>query len=74
MKTMKVLSFAKYGRPSVISGQDKCIPDPKPGEVCVEVHAAAIDPSDVKNVAGAFEAPLPRVPGRDYAGLVIARD
>jgi hypothetical protein len=37
-----------------------------------EPRAAAINPSDVKNVAGAFKASLPRVPGRDYAGVVVA--
>ena len=34
--------------------------------------AAAINPSDVKNVAGAFKTQLPRTPGRDYAGTVVA--
>lgn len=28
----------------------------------------------MKNVAGAFKASLPRVPGRDYAGLGVTRD
>jgi NADPH:quinone reductase-like Zn-dependent oxidoreductase len=28
----------------------------------------------LKNVAGAFKASLPRVPGRDYAGVVVAGD
>ena len=46
----------------------------KPGEALIEVHAAAINPSDVKNVAGAFEASLPRTPGRDYAGVVVEGD
>ncbi len=45
-----------------------------PGEALVELHASAINPSDVNNVAGAFQAPLPRVPGRDYAGVVVAGD
>ncbi len=37
----------------------------------VRVRAASINPSDVKNVAGAFhQTTLPRVPGRDYAGVV----
>ena len=40
----------------------------------VELHASAINPSDVKNVAGVFTASLPRVPGRDYAGVVVAGD
>jgi NADPH:quinone reductase-like Zn-dependent oxidoreductase len=37
----------------------------------VRVIAASINPSDVKNVAGAMkQTTLPRVPGRDYSGVV----
>ena len=68
---MKALRFAEFGRPSVLSLEDIASPALRPGEVLVEVHAAAINPSDVKNVAGAFHASLPRTPGRDYAGVVI---
>lgn len=38
----------------------------------MRILAASINPSDVKNVAGAFKAVLPRTPGRDYAGIVVA--
>jgi NADPH:quinone reductase-like Zn-dependent oxidoreductase len=39
----------------------------------VRIMAASINPSDVKNVAGAMkQAILPRIPGRDYAGVVQA--
>ena len=72
MKTMKALQFEKYGPPTVLSIQDLQVPDLKPGEVPVELHASAINPSDVKNVAGAFRASLPRIPGRDFAGVVVA--
>jgi NADPH:quinone reductase-like Zn-dependent oxidoreductase len=41
------------------------------GEALVKVAASAINPSDVKNVAGAFRASLPRIPGRDFAGVVV---
>jgi NADPH2:quinone reductase len=68
---MKALRFAKYGPPSVLSMEDVAAPVLKPGDALVEVPAAAINPSDVKNVAGAFEASLPRTPGRDYAGVVV---
>ena len=74
MKTMKALRFEKYGPPSVLSLQELRVPDLKPGEALVELHASAINPSDVKNVAGVFKASLPRVPGRDYAGVVVAGD
>jgi NADPH2:quinone reductase len=48
------------------------VPDLKSGEALVELHASAINPSDVKNVAGVFRASLPRIPGRDFAGVVVA--
>jgi NADPH2:quinone reductase len=74
MTTMKALRFEKYGPPSVLSVQELPVPDLKPGEALIELRASAINPSDVKNVAGVFKASLPRVPGRDYAGVVVAGD
>ncbi|QRK12671.1 zinc-binding alcohol dehydrogenase family protein [Archangium violaceum] len=74
MKTMKALRFDKYGPPSVLSLREVAVPDLGPGEVLVELHAAAINPSDVKIVSGAFNSSLPRVPGRDFAGVVVAGD
>jgi NADPH:quinone reductase-like Zn-dependent oxidoreductase len=49
-------------------------PTPRKGEVLVQIKAAAINPSDVGNVAGRFNASLPRVPGRDYAGVIVGGD
>ena len=38
----------------------------------VEVKAAAINPSDVKNVQGKMhETTVPRIPGRDFAGMIV---
>jgi NADPH:quinone reductase len=74
MATMKALRFEKYGPPSVLSIEELRVPDFKTGEALVELHASAINPSDVKNVAGAFKASLPRIPGRDFAGVVVAGD
>lgn len=72
MTNMKALRFAEYGPPSVLLVQQLLVPELEMGEVLVEVHASAINPSDVKNVAGAFKAALPRIPGRDFAGVVVA--
>jgi NADPH2:quinone reductase len=69
---MKAIRFEEYGPPSVLSIQEVPVPDLKPGEALVELHASAINPSDVKNVAGVFKASLPRIPGRDLAGVVVA--
>src|SRR5580698_2799664 len=39
----------------------------------VRIEAASINPSDVKNVGGAMQqTTLPRIPGRDFAGVVEA--
>jgi NADPH:quinone reductase-like Zn-dependent oxidoreductase len=45
---------------------------PVPGEVLVEVKAAAVNPSDIKAATGLMPyAVFPRTPGRDYAGVVV---
>jgi NADPH:quinone reductase-like Zn-dependent oxidoreductase len=48
-------------------------PRPAEGEVLVGVKAAAINPSDIKNVLGKMHATtVPRTPGRDFSGIVVA--
>jgi NADPH:quinone reductase-like Zn-dependent oxidoreductase len=70
---MRVLRFERFGPPSLLQLVDVRAPNPAPDEALVAVHAAAINPSDVKNVAGAFaQTKPPRTPGRDFAGVVIA--
>jgi NADPH2:quinone reductase len=69
---MKALRFHKFGPPSVLAIEEVPQPEPRDGEALVKVEAAAINPSDVKNVAGYFPATtLPRTPGRDFAGIVV---
>lgn len=69
---MKALRFHHYGAPTALAIEEIETPQPRNGESLVQIHAAAVNPSDVKNVAGVFNTPLPRTPGRDYAGTVIA--
>jgi len=71
---MKALRFARYGAPSVLTLEDIDTPRPAAGESLIKISATAINPSDVKNVAGFFHTALPRTPGRDYAGIVVAGD
>lgn len=69
---MKALRFNRFGDLSVLQVQD--IPRPQIGkdEVLVRLHAASVNPSDVKNVQGRMEGTtLPRTPGRDFAGVVV---
>ncbi|HZZ17607.1 MAG TPA: zinc-binding alcohol dehydrogenase family protein [Candidatus Sulfotelmatobacter sp.] len=71
---MKALRFNKFGPPSVLALEEIPKPTPRKGEVLVQIKATAINPSDVKNVAGQFKSSLPRVPGRDYAGIIVDGD
>jgi NADPH:quinone reductase-like Zn-dependent oxidoreductase len=71
---MKALRFRTYGPPSVLAIEDIPAPEPAPGEVLVRVEAAGLNPSDRKNVLGAFKATLPRTPGRDLAGEIVSGD
>src|SRR5213592_3276093 len=69
--TMKAIRFESYGSPSVLTMKEIPMPVLQKGEVLIQIKAAAINPSDVKIVAGIIKASLPRVPGRDYAGVVV---
>jgi NADPH2:quinone reductase len=71
---MTALRFERYGPPTVLSLIEQDVPVLKPGEVLIHVKASGINPSDIGNVAGVFHTALPRIPGRDYAGTVIAGD
>src|SRR5438270_11575338 len=71
---MKVLQFNAYGPPAALTIKEIPKPEPRKGEVLIQINATAINPSDVKNVAGHFKTSLPRVPGRDYAGVVVGGD
>lgn len=69
---MKSLRFAVFGAPSVLRLEEVAVPEPRAGETLIRVKAAAINPSDIGNVAGRFKnTTLPRTPGRDFAGVVV---
>ena len=67
------LRFAAFGGPEVLRLEEVDVTPPGPEEALVAVHAASINPSDVKNVAGRMRQTVPpRTPGRDFAGVVAA--
>jgi NADPH:quinone reductase-like Zn-dependent oxidoreductase len=69
---MKALRLHEFGDLSNLRCEE--IPDAvlAPDEVRVRVVAASINPSDAHNIAGRMEGTtLPRVPGRDFAGIVV---
>jgi NADPH:quinone reductase-like Zn-dependent oxidoreductase len=57
---MKALRFAQFGPPSVSRIEEVAIPEPGEGEAVVRLRAAAINPSDIGNVAGVSRAQLCR--------------
>lgn len=71
---MRALRFETFGPPANLSIAALPVPVPGSGEVLIQVKAAGINPSDLANVAGRFNASLPRVPGRDFAGVIVAGD
>jgi NADPH:quinone reductase len=69
---MRALRFHKTGSIDNLMVEEVPMPAAAPGEVLVEVKAAAINPSDIKNVQGKMHVTtVPRIPGRDFAGLII---
>jgi NADPH:quinone reductase len=68
---MKALRFARYGEPEVLEYMDIATPRVDGETALVRIHAASVNPSDVKNVSGHFaQTVLPRIPGRDFSGVV----
>ncbi|MFO6419016.1 NADP-dependent oxidoreductase [Hylemonella sp. W303a] len=72
---MKALVLDAYGPGRLLRATDLPEPDLRDDEVLVEVHAAGLNPLDVKIRSGAFKLILPyRVPlvlGHDVAGVVV---
>jgi NADPH2:quinone reductase len=70
---MRAVVIHQFGDPKVLKVEEVPTPEPRGDEVLVAIKAASINPSDVKNVAGTMHGTtLPRIPGRDFAGAVIA--
>ncbi len=70
---MRAIRFEVFGDPSVLELVELAAPALDAGTALVRVMAASINPSDVKNVAGTMkQTTLPRIPGRDFAGVVEA--
>jgi NADPH:quinone reductase len=69
---MQVVEFRQFGGPSELNLAERPMPRPDSCHAVVRIEAASVNPSDVKNVAGRMsQTTLPRVPGRDYSGVVV---
>jgi NADPH:quinone reductase len=70
MRAAYITAFSK----SLENLRVETVPDPvvTGGEAKIKIRAASVNPSDVKNVQGKMEDTiLPRIPGRDFAGIVV---
>jgi NADPH:quinone reductase-like Zn-dependent oxidoreductase len=73
LSSMQALRFDSFGDESKLQVVEIAAPAMPEGWAIVAVEAAAINPSDVKNLAGRMRQTVPpRIPGRDYAGEVVA--
>jgi NADPH:quinone reductase len=69
---MRAVVIRQFGDPKNLKVEEVPTPVPSGDDLLVAVHAAAINPSDVKNVQGVMHGTiLPRIPGRDFAGIVV---
>jgi NADPH:quinone reductase-like Zn-dependent oxidoreductase len=79
-KTMKAIRLHEFGGPQVLRCEDAPMPELKPGEVLVRVHAVGLNPPDwylregYRNLPPEWRPviPFPVIPGTDVSGVVEA--
>jgi len=70
---MRAILIHQFGDPKLLKPEETPQPRVGDGEALVKVRAAGINPGDVKNIQGKMHGTtLPRIPGRDFAGVVTS--
>jgi NADPH2:quinone reductase len=71
---MKAIVATRLGGPEVLELQEVPPPQPKDGEVLVNVEAAGVNFADLLGLRGAYAGGLqpPFVPGREFAGTIVS--
>ena len=71
---MRAALMTRYGSPELLTVAEVDDPLPGPGEVAVNVLAAAVNFPDLLIMSGGYQAswPLPLIPGSEFAGTVAA--
>ncbi|MBK5267403.1 MAG: NADP-dependent oxidoreductase [Acidimicrobiia bacterium] len=69
---MKAVFMERHGDPSVLKYGDMPDPNPGPGEILVDIHAASVNGADWKVRSGvtATISNFPYILGRDFSGIV----
>ena len=72
--TMRAVEISEPGGPEVLKPIETALPEPKPGEVLIRVHAAGVNRPDCLQRAGAYPPPpdASPLPGLEVAGEVAA--
>src|SRR3954471_20994961 len=75
-RTMKAMTYARYGGPEVLEASTVPAPKLPPGSVLIRVKAAGVNPVDWKLMSGKLDGLMdvhfPVIPGWDVAGVVEA--
>jgi len=72
---MKASYFERHGGPDVLIYGDLPDPEPGPGEIIVDIHAASVNAADVKVLGGGTYGEIENFPyilGRDLSGVVAS--
>ena len=69
---MRAIRIHAHGGPEVMRLEDVPVPPVGEGDVLVKLAAASVNPIDWKMRQGLIKLPLPRVLGRDGAGIDVA--
>ena len=68
---MQAIMVSQFGGPEVLQVGEAARPEPRSGEVLVQVLAVGVGPWDASLRRGGWTGPLPYVPGGEFAGLVV---
>ena len=73
---MRAIEISQYGGPEVLQPCERPMPELKPGEVLIKVHAAGINRPDVFQRLGQYPVPpgASDLPGLEVAGEIVAGD
>ena len=70
---MRAVGITAPGGPEVLSVVERPVREPGPGEVCIAVRSAAVNPADIAlRQTGGGDVPSPWTPGMDAAGTIEA--
>lgn len=75
MAMMQRAQYDRYGPPEVLYVGEVAVPEPGPGEILVQVHAASVNGGELMGRSGKLRlltrGPFPRGTGVDFAGQVV---